>query len=80
MTRTFRKKKIRLKKKRFWSKTEALTDSGSAKGDSATNSIHPAIHNLPQKGKKLGYTRLCAVNPRVYAEIPEEPMCIRDCK
>ena len=50
MTRTFLKEKISLKK-RFWSNTEVLTDSGSAKGDSATNSIHPAIHNLPQKGK-----------------------------
>ena len=50
MTRTFLKEKIQAKK-RFWSETEVLIDSGSAKGDSATNSIHPAIHNLPQKGK-----------------------------
>ena len=50
MTRTFLKKKFGLKK-RFWSKIEVITDSGSAKGDSATNNIHPAIHYLPQKGK-----------------------------
>ena len=55
MTRTFLKNKIRLKK-HFWSETKVLTDLGSAKGDSATNNIHPAIHYLPQKGKKPGYT------------------------
>ena len=59
MTRTFLKEKIRLKKKCFWSETEVLTDSGSAKGDSATNRIHPAIQYLPQKGKNQGI-RDCA--------------------
>ena len=54
MTRTFLKKKIQAKKKRFWSNTEAITDSGSAKGDSATIRTHPAIHYLPQKGKNQG--------------------------
>ena len=51
MKRTFLKKTKQAKKKRFWSKTEVLTDSGSAKGDSATHRIHLAIHFLPQKGK-----------------------------
>ena len=55
MTRTFLKeKKFRLKKKRFWSETEVLTNSSSAKGDSAANRIHPEIHYLPQKGKNQG--------------------------
>ena len=30
------------------------TDPGSAKGDSATNSIHPATHYLPKQGKNQG--------------------------
>ena len=59
MTRTFLKEKNQAKKKRFWSETEVLTDSGSAKGDSATNKIHLAIHYLPQKGKNRGI-RDCA--------------------
>ena len=59
MTRTFLKEKIQAKKKRFWSEIEVLTDSGSAKGDSATNKIHPAIYYLPQKGKNKG-KRDCA--------------------
>ena len=53
MTRTF------LKKKCFWSKTEGITNSGIAKGDSVTNNIHLAIHYLPQKGKNQGI-RDCA--------------------
>ena len=54
MTRTFLKEKIQAKRKRFQLETEVLTDSGSAKGDSAANRIHPAIHYLPQKGKNQG--------------------------
>ena len=27
-----------------------------------------------------GHTRLCTLNPRVYAEIAEESACIRDCE
>ena len=53
MTRTFLKKKFRLKK-HFWSETEVQTNSGSAKGDSATNKIHPATIYLPQKDKIKG--------------------------
>ena len=59
MTRTFLKEKIQAKKKRFWSDTKVLIDSGSAKGDSAANRIHPAIHYLLQKGKNQGI-RDCA--------------------
>ena len=59
MTRTFLKEKIQAKKTCFWSETEVLTDSGSAKGDSAAYRIHPAIHYLPQKGKNQGI-RNCA--------------------
>ena len=59
MTRTFLKEKIQAKK-RFWSETEVLIDSGSAKGDSAANKIHPAIHYLPQKVKNQGI-RDCAL-------------------
>ena len=54
MTRTFLKKKKISLKKCFWSETEVLTDLGSAKGDSAANSIHRAIQYLPQKGKNQG--------------------------
>ena len=32
------------------------------------------------KRQNQGYTRLFAVNPRVYAEIAEETTCIHDCK
>ena len=32
------------------------------------------------KRQNQGYTRLFAVNPRVYAEITEETACIHDCK
>ena len=65
MTRTFLKKN-QAKKKRFWSETEVKTESGSAKGDSATNNIHPATNNLPQKEKT-----------RVYATFRSKPACIR---
>ena len=53
MTRTFLKEKIQANK-RLWSNIEVLTDSGSAKEDSATNRIRPVIHYLPQKGKNQG--------------------------
>ena len=56
MTRTFLKKKFRLKKKCFQSETEVKTDLGSAKGDLASIRIHPKTNYLPQKGKKQGYT------------------------
>ena len=52
MTRTFLKKIY--PKKRLWSETEVYTDSRSIQGDSAMIKTHPAMLNLPQKGKTQG--------------------------
>ena len=80
MTRTF------LKKKCFRSETEVKIDSGSAKGDSATNSIHPATNYLPQKCKTNGirdcsqthvYTRKSQRKPRVYVTVNQKPMYMK---
>ena len=40
----------------------------------------PSNHLTSTKMKNQGHTRLFVVNPRVYAEIVEEPTCMRDCE
>ena len=56
------------------------TDSKSIQEDSTIIQTHPSTLNLPQKGKKLGHTRLFAVNPRIYAAILGKPTCTHDCE
>ena len=53
MTRTFLKKKLG-EKKTFMVRNRSLNRLCNAKGDSATNSIHPETNYLPQKGKTKG--------------------------
>ena len=79
MTRTFLKKKISLKKNVYGQKQRSKQTQAVPKETQQISEFtqQPIIFH---KRQKQGYTRLFAVNPCVYAEITEEPVCIRDCE
>ena len=76
----FKKKKFKPKKKPFLVRNKGINRLSQCQRRLSKQQNSPSNHLTSTKRKKQGYTRLSAVNPRVYAEIVEETACIRDCK
>ena len=78
MTRTFLKK-ISLKKTSLV-RNRGINRLRQCQRRLGKHQNSPNNHLTSTNRQKQGHTRLFAVNPCVYAEIKEKPVCIRDCE